>query len=147
MSQQTMSSSSQRGNGARLTSLTDKLGGHLGAETVYGTPVERDGVTVIPVAVARLAFGGGSGTDPSKHQEGEGAGLAGMVTPSGYIELKDGRTRFVPVVRPSRMFGMILAAGIAALAILRPRPPKRWPQPSMRWARAAGAAARGLLQR
>jgi uncharacterized spore protein YtfJ len=140
MSQPTMSTSSHRGNGSPLSGLTDRISSHLSVETVYGAPVERDGVTVIPVAVARLAFGGGGGTDPSKHQEGEGAGMAGMVAPTGYIELKDGRTRFVPVVRPARMFGMALAAALAALAILRP-------QPSMRWPRVAGAAAKALLRR
>jgi uncharacterized spore protein YtfJ len=127
MSQPTMSTSSHRGNGSPLSGLTDRISSHLSVETVYGTPVERDGVTVIPVAVARLAFGGGGGTDPSKHQEGEGAGMAGMVTPTGYIELKDGRTRFVPVVRPAVMLALLLAGAVAVLAVLRPAPPKRRP--------------------
>ena len=83
-----------------LSTLAERIGGRLGAATVFGAPVERDGVTVIPVAVARFGIGGGSGTDPKKGQEGEGGGGAGSVAPTGYIELKDGRSRFVPVVRP-----------------------------------------------
>jgi hypothetical protein len=42
------------------------------------------------------------------------------VTPTGYIELKDGRSRFVPVVHPARMLALVLGAAIAAVAIMRP---------------------------
>lgn len=105
---------------ALLATLADRMGARLGTSTVFGTPVERDGVTVVPVAVARFGMGAGSGADPSKHQEGEGGGGAGSVTPIGYIELKDGRSRFVPAVHPARMLVLLLAAAVAALAILRP---------------------------
>jgi uncharacterized spore protein YtfJ len=105
-----------------LTTLAERLGARLGAATVFGTPVERDGVTVVPVAVARFGIGAGSGSDPSKGQEGEGGGGGGTVTPTGYIELKDGRSRFVPIVHPARMLALVLGAAIAALVILRPTP-------------------------
>jgi uncharacterized spore protein YtfJ len=48
----------------------------MGASTIYATPLERDGMTVIPVAAARFWIGVGSGADPSKRQEGEGGGGA-----------------------------------------------------------------------
>jgi hypothetical protein len=73
-----------------LSMLADRVGAQMGASTIYGTPVERDGVTVIPVAVARCGIGAGSGSDPSKRQEGEGGGGGGTITLAGYIELKDG---------------------------------------------------------
>jgi uncharacterized spore protein YtfJ len=82
----------------------------------------RDGFTVVPVAFARFGFGAGSGSDPSKRQESEGGGGGGIVAPTGYIELKDGRSRFVPVVHPARMLALVLGAVISALAIIRPRP-------------------------
>ena len=82
----------------------------MGASTIYGTPVERDGVTVIPVAAARFGIGAGSGSDPSKRQEGEGGGGGGAITPAGYIELKDGRSRFVPIVHPGRMLALVCGA-------------------------------------
>ena len=95
---------------------------------MFGAPVDRDGVTVIPVAVARFGMGAGGGADPTKGQEGEGGGGGGMVTPIGHIELKDGRSRFVPVVHPARMLALALGAVIATLVILRPtgvQPPAR----------------------
>jgi uncharacterized spore protein YtfJ len=68
-----------------LATLADRIGAQFSASTVYGTPIERDGVTVVPVAAARFGVGGG-GCDPSKGPSGEGGG-GGGVTPAGYIEL------------------------------------------------------------
>ena len=102
-----------------LATLADRIGAQFSASTVYGTPVERDGVTVIPVAVARFGIGAGSGSDPSQGQDGEGGGGGGGVTPTGYIELKDGHSRFVPIVQPARMLALVCGAGLAALLILR----------------------------
>src|SRR5262245_49153197 len=103
-----------------LSTLAERIGARLEAATVFGAPVEREGVTVIPVAVARFGFGGGSGTDPSKGQEGEGGGGAGSVKPAGYIELKDGRSRYVPIIEPFRMLALLLggSAVVAIAAIL-----------------------------
>jgi uncharacterized spore protein YtfJ len=119
MSETTTTSGPRRRGDELLAALAERIGARLGATTVFGAPVERDGVTVVPVAVARFGMGAGSGTDPSKGQEGEGGGGAGMVTPTGYIELKDGRSRYVPVVHPARMLALALGAAIAALLIVR----------------------------
>jgi uncharacterized spore protein YtfJ len=102
-----------------LTTLAERVGAQLGASTVYGEPVERDGVTVIPVAVTRFGIGAGGGSDPSKGQEGEGGGAGGTSSPAGYIELKDGKSRFVPIVHPARMLALIACAVLAGLAIVR----------------------------
>ena len=98
-----------------IATLADRLGAHFGVSSVFGEPVERDGVTVIPVATVRYGFGGGTGSDPAKQQEGEGAGGGGSITAAGYIELKDGRSRYVPIVRPERM---VVLAFLAMLAVL-----------------------------
>jgi uncharacterized spore protein YtfJ len=103
-----------------LGALAERIGAQFSAATVYGTPIERDGVTVVPVATARFGIGAGSGSDPSKGQDGEGGGAGGGVTAAGYIELKEGRSRFVPVVHPARMLTLICATVLAALLIVRP---------------------------
>jgi hypothetical protein len=103
-----------------LATLADRIGARFDASNVFGTPVERDGVTVIPVATIRFGIGGGSGSDPSKGQDGQGGGGGGVASAAGYIELKTGRSRFVPAVHPARMFLLVGAATLAALAILRP---------------------------
>jgi uncharacterized spore protein YtfJ len=108
-----------------IAGLADRLGARFGVSSVFGEPVQRDGVTVIPVATVRFGFGGGTGSDPAKQQEGEGAGGGGSLTASGYIELKDGRTRFVPIVRPERMVALAFLAMLAILLRTRPAAPAR----------------------
>jgi uncharacterized spore protein YtfJ len=103
-----------------LATLADRIGARFSAATVYGTPIERDGVTVVPVAAVRFGVGAGGGSDPSKEQEGEGGGGGGGATPAGYIELKGGRSRFVPVVHPARMLALICCTVLAGLLIMRP---------------------------
>jgi uncharacterized spore protein YtfJ len=102
-----------------LSTLADRLGGRFTASTVFGSPVEREGVTVIPVATVRFGLGGGGGEDPSGGQSGEGGGGAGSGAPVGYIEIKDGRSRFVPLVHPARMVAMFCATAVAIVLSLR----------------------------
>jgi uncharacterized spore protein YtfJ len=104
-----------------IGALADRVGAQYGASTVFGAPVERDGVTVIPVAAVRVGFGGGTGSDPAKGGEGEGAGAGASMTAVGYIELKDGGSRFVPTVRPERMVAMVCVVGLVIVALTRPR--------------------------
>ena len=110
----------QRRTDELLATLAERLGGRFDASNVFGTPVERDGVTVIPVATIRFGIGGGGGSDPRKGQGGEGGGGAGTASAAGYIELKDGRSRFVPAVHPARMLLLVGAATLAGLPIMRP---------------------------
>jgi uncharacterized spore protein YtfJ len=110
-----------------LATLADRIGARFSAANVYRTPFERDGVTVVPVAAARFGIGAGGGSDPSKRQDGEGGGAGGGVTSAGYIELKDGRSRFVPVVHPARMLALICCTVLAGLLIMRPVMDRRQP--------------------
>lgn len=52
-------------------SMAEKLGATARAATIFGDPVERDGVTDIPVARARWGFGGGVGRkkDETRHPQ------------------------------------------------------------------------------
>lgn len=51
----------------------------FGVNAVYGTPLEVDGTTVVPVAVVAFGFGGGEGkgTGPGSEGSGEGGGGGG----------------------------------------------------------------------
>jgi uncharacterized spore protein YtfJ len=104
---------------AFLEHLVERVGGAARAEAVFAPPVERGGVTVIPVARARWGFGGGGGESPEG--QGSGGGGGGMVAPLGYIEIRDDRTEFRRI-GDARL--LVLAAGAAvalAAAILRSR--------------------------
>jgi uncharacterized spore protein YtfJ len=108
-------------------SLLERLGQQLSttatAQTVYGTPVERDGITVIPVARARYGFGGGGGSGTQAGNavgSGLGAGAGVSLTPVGYIELREGRSRFRPI--RSSVVPLVAVSGAIAWLLLRSVP-------------------------
>ena len=107
--------------------LAEKLGRNGGAAAVFGQPVEREGVTVIPVARARWAFGAGAGTGPAGEPgsaEGEvsggsgGGGVAGS-TPVGFIEITAAEARFRPIADPYPNPVLLIAVGIMVSMVLR----------------------------
>ena len=96
--------------------LAERVGSSFGAATLFGEPVERGEVTVIPVARAVWGFGGGSGPEAAG---GAGGGGGGASWPVGYIELRGSETRFRPIVdlRPLILAAASgLAAGLVAAA-------------------------------
>ena len=108
-------------------SLLERLGQQLSttttAQTVYSTPVERDGTTVIPVAQVRYAFGGGGGSGTKENKaagSGLGAGAGVSLTPVGYIELREGRSRFRPI--RSSVVPLVAVSGAIAWLLLRSVP-------------------------
>src|SRR5687768_14406181 len=99
--------------GGLVERLAKRMGASARASAVFGKPVKRADVTVIPVARPRWAFGGGSGTGPEG--SGGGGGGAGQVTPIGYIEVRGGEAVFKPI-RDSRGLMALGAAALAAIA-------------------------------
>jgi len=69
---------------------------HANAKQVYGDPVENNGTTIIPVARVQWGLGGGRLGRGAGERRGGGAGVRAM--PVGYIELRDGTSRFRPIV-------------------------------------------------
>ncbi len=107
-----------------LEQLSERLGGQAQVRVVYGEPVERDGITVIPVARVRWGFGGGAGSGDSGTGPGSGQGGGGGVSasPAGYIEIANGRTQFRRIHDPIHLLvlaPLILATGISLGLFLR----------------------------
>ena len=112
------------------SSLVEKLAQQLSAsvsvQTIYGSPIVGEGVTVIPVAKARYGFGGGGGGGEKQQengpQSGGGSGGGGGVslTPVGYIELREGRARFKRI--HSTTVPLVAVSGLIALLLLRSVP-------------------------
>jgi uncharacterized spore protein YtfJ len=106
-----------------LERLSQQLSTAVTAQAVYGTPVERDGITVIPVAQARYGFGGGGGGGTKENEtvgSGLGAGAGVSLTPVGYIELREGRSRFRPI--RSSVVPLVAVSGAIAWLLLRSVP-------------------------
>jgi len=98
-----------------IGTLAEKLGAAARAATIFGEPVEREGVTVVPVAKARWGFGGGVGQ--RKGEDGAGGGGGVQVTPVGFIEIRNGRAEFRPIKTVS--VPLMIAAGISLLFVVR----------------------------
>ena len=98
-----------------IGTMAEKLGAVARAATIFAEPVERDGVTVIPVAKARWGFGGGVGH--RKDEDGAGGGGGVQVTPVGFIEIKNGEAEFRSIRTVS--LPLMIAGGISILFLLR----------------------------
>lgn len=74
-------------------SITERIQEKFSAGMVYGTPVESDGMVVVPAA--RLMGGGGGGADASG---GEGAGFGLSAAPSGAWLIEGENVRWKPAI-------------------------------------------------
>lgn len=82
---------------------------------VFGDPVEKDNVTVIPVAIVSGGGGGGSApTEGKSDEESSGSGFGGMARPAGvYVVHADG-VEWQPAIDVT-ILGL---AGIALAALI-----------------------------
>ncbi|MEV7096816.1 hypothetical protein AB0M80_28590 [Amycolatopsis sp. NPDC051045] len=85
------------------------------ARLVYGEPVERDGVVVIPAAAVFGGGGGGGGDDSGVLPVREGAGAGVLARPVGAFVVRGGSVTWVPAVDVTRL-GLAAVAGVVALA-------------------------------
>jgi len=79
-----------------MTSLPEKLADTFrsaGVKAAYGDPVQIDGATLIPVALAWYGFGGGEAGE-----QGAGGGGGGASLPIGAYVKSAGTARFEPNV-------------------------------------------------
>ena len=111
--------------------MLDKLGERIGmrasVRAVFGEPLERGDVTIIPVARVRWGYGGGSGTGPVRADAtdgqmmsgGSGAGGAVMADPMGYLEVRHDSAAYVPLTSQWLNPFVILASGISIAVVIR----------------------------
>jgi uncharacterized spore protein YtfJ len=97
------------------------VGDRVTVATVFGEPVEREGITVIPVARTRFGFGGGGGggAHGEDHGSGGGGGGGAMVSPAGYIEIRNGAAEYRRIATPADLLALGIAAALAAIALRR----------------------------
>lgn len=80
---------------------------------VFGDPIEKDGITVIPVAL--VAGGGAGGSSPAGAEaEGRGGGFGGGARPAGVYVVRPDGVEWQPALDVT-MLGL---AGIALAALI-----------------------------
>jgi len=107
-----------------LERLAATVGARASVAAVFGDPVERGELTVIPVARVRWGVGGGAGVAgeaASAPASGSGSGGGGGVTadPVGYLAIGPAGVSFqsISVAYPSPLF--VLAGSIGLAVVLR----------------------------
>ncbi len=83
-----------------ILSGIDQLRDLVTVRRVYGKPIERDGVTVIPAAAVKGGGGGGTG-GPGDAAHGAGWGL--RARPVGAFVIRDGEVHWEPALDLSRV--------------------------------------------
>ncbi|MFC4069309.1 spore germination protein GerW family protein [Actinoplanes subglobosus] len=92
------------------------------AGRVFGEPIERDGVTVVPVAVIRGGggAGAGSGTPADSDQvegEGSGAGFGFSARPAGVYVIRNGDVLWRPALNVNQIIAGGQILGVVALLV------------------------------
>ncbi len=99
-----------------LTRLAELTRDQLTVGRVFGDPIERDGVTVVPVARVMGGGGGGEGSDPT--QQGEGGGWGAYARPAGVYVITGERVQWRPAVDADRLM-VVMAAVIVGVVLSR----------------------------
>jgi uncharacterized spore protein YtfJ len=86
---------------------------------VYGEPLERDGVIVIPAAEIRGGGGGGGGSDATKQASGSGGGYGIDARPVGAYVVEGGRVRWEPAVDVTGIAVRTMLTALGLALILR----------------------------
>lgn len=153
----------ERTLGESLTHMIDSVG----AGAIFGAPVEREGVTIIPCSEVMIGFGmgGGSGFGPESTGRGAhatasaeeasvatgGGGIGGgggaQGRPVAVVAISEGRARVLPVVDVTKfMLAALTSAGFVAFwvtqALARSRAPRAQTFSANGFARAMRRARR-----
>jgi len=123
-----------------VAGLAARVGANAGVKAVFGEPIERDGLTVIPVAKVRWGFGGAAGggftprggspgADPESAEPdagesgppaaGEAGGGGASADPIGWLEIGPDGASFRPIEPAMPSPGFLLAASFSAAMLVR----------------------------
>jgi len=111
-------------NSAALQDIRETI--DKAAGKVFGEPIQRENMTVLPVAAVATGGGGGGGSRPSSANKdaadqtvqggtGEGGGFGLMARPAGAFVIKDGSVSWNPALDLNRV---ILGGQIVAIVAL-----------------------------
>jgi uncharacterized spore protein YtfJ len=87
----------------------------LTAKRVFGDPVEKNGVTIIPAARVQGGGGGGTGEGPAGEGKGSGSGFGVNAKPAGAYVIRGDEVVWRPAVDPNKV---IVGAAIVVFAAL-----------------------------
>ncbi|MDH4016119.1 MAG: spore germination protein GerW family protein [Actinomycetota bacterium] len=98
-----------------ITTMVSTAQDALTVRTVFGEPIEKGAVTIIPAARVVGGIGGGDGADHGG-QHGEGGGFGIRAYPAGAYVIRNDKVRWLPAVDPNRI--VVATGAVAAVALL-----------------------------
>ena len=99
-----------------IQALLDQARDSLTVKRVFGEPIERDGVTIIPVAKVMGGGGGGTGSDAGDPAStGSGGGFGLRAVPAGVYVVRGDAVRWEPALDLNRV---ILGGQVVAVVLL-----------------------------
>ncbi|HEY3894005.1 MAG TPA: sporulation protein [Pseudonocardiaceae bacterium] len=101
------------------TDIAARLGEVIGASKVFGEPIERGNVTIVPVFRVSGAGGSGGGSDGDSGGQGFGGGLRCGSRPVGAYVLEPGSVSWKPAVDVNQAIIAGAAVAITALVTIR----------------------------
>src|SRR5712671_11936 len=99
----------------RVMDVVNEAKNAMRASEVFGTPYEKNGITIIPAAKIAGGAGGGGDQDP----QAGGAGFGVSSRPVGAFVIKDGNVRWEPAIDVNRVILMAQLVAIVALLTVR----------------------------
>lgn len=100
----------------RVMEIVNETKSAMRASEVFGTPYEKNGITIIPAA--KIMGGAGGGGDQHEPQAG-GAGFGLSSKPAGAFVIKGDDVRWQPALDLNRVIIMGQVVAIVALLTLR----------------------------
>jgi uncharacterized spore protein YtfJ len=86
-----------------VESMTQRLANSLQVKTITGEPIKAGKVTLVPVIMVDIGFGGGGASVPqSPEQGGKGFYMSGEARPLGFIVITKSGAQFVSVGKVPR---------------------------------------------
>ena len=97
-----------------MTITMQKIKEMVDINTIIGDPIKlEDGTTIIPISKVSYGFASGGSDLPSKLEKslfGGGAGAGASIKPEGFLVVKDGDAKMVPMTSPSDPIGSVISS-------------------------------------
>jgi uncharacterized spore protein YtfJ len=109
-----------------IARMAERIGARASVTAVFGEPIQRGDLTIVPVARVRWGFGGGegggeagAGEDAPASGYGSGGGGGVSADPIGFVEIGPDGAIFRPIVPPYPSPVFLLAAGLTVAFVVR----------------------------
>ena len=83
-------------------SMLERLSNNLHVKNIVGDPIKIGEITVIPIIMIDIGYGGGEGGPPDPAQKGGGFYMSGEARPLGFVVVSKSGTKFVSAGKAPR---------------------------------------------